>query len=46
MPAADPRLAGPRPAYSALGSERGLLLRPLADGLTRFLAEFDPAPAA
>lgn len=29
----------PRPAYTVLGSERGVLLRPLADALDRFMAE-------
>ncbi|HVF28486.1 MAG TPA: sugar nucleotide-binding protein, partial [Pyrinomonadaceae bacterium] len=32
-------LAAPRPAYSALGSERGTLLPPLEDALSRYLNE-------
>jgi dTDP-4-dehydrorhamnose reductase len=35
-----------RPAYSALGTARGLALPPLADGLARYLRECDPRPAA
>lgn len=36
------RLAAARPVYSALGSERGHLLPPLEDALTRYLNERDP----
>ncbi len=45
-PAADLGFVAPRPAYSALGSDRGPHLPPLADGLDRYLREFDPAPRA
>ena len=38
-------LAAPRPRYSALGSERGLLLPPLDDAIARYLAA-RPAAAA
>jgi dTDP-4-dehydrorhamnose reductase len=40
------RLAAPRPRYSALSSERGLLLPPLADALARYLRECEVAGAA
>jgi dTDP-4-dehydrorhamnose reductase len=43
-PAAALGWRAPRPAYSALGSARGPLLRPLADALARYLTEFDPRP--
>jgi dTDP-4-dehydrorhamnose reductase len=33
-------LAAPRPAYSALASERGALLPPLVDAIERFAAEY------
>ena len=36
---ADLDLRAPRPRYSALGSERGVLLPPLADALERYLGE-------
>ncbi|MGV3571346.1 MAG: family 1 glycosylhydrolase [Ramlibacter sp.] len=35
-----------RPGYAALGSERGLLMPTLAEGLARYLVESAPAPAA
>ncbi len=36
----------PRPAFSALASERGQLLPPLEDGLRRYLREVEHAPRA
>jgi dTDP-4-dehydrorhamnose reductase len=45
-PAAAVGWAAPRPAFSALGTDRGIPLPPLADGLARFAAEHDPHPAA
>ena len=38
-------LAAPRPSYSALGSERGALLRPLDDALECYVRERVAAPA-
>ncbi|MET0623891.1 MAG: family 1 glycosylhydrolase [Pyrinomonadaceae bacterium] len=38
-PAREAGLAAPRPAYSALGSERGVLLRPLGEALDSYLRE-------
>ena len=35
-----------RPAYAALASDRGPMLPPLADGLDRYLRQFDPGSAA
>ncbi|MDY3561927.1 sugar nucleotide-binding protein [Gemmata sp. JC673] len=40
-PAHSFRWPAPRPPYSALGTERGVLLPPLADSLTRFARAFD-----
>lgn len=40
------RLPAPRPAYAALGSERGLLLPPLEPALERYLAEGAASAAA
>jgi dTDP-4-dehydrorhamnose reductase len=39
-------LAAPRPAYSALTSERGLLLPPLEDALARYCSERTQPPLA
>jgi len=41
-PAAAFRWPATRPAYSELGSTRGLFLPPLADSLVRFSRDFDP----
>jgi len=38
-PTASLKLAAARPLYSALGSERGALLPPLDDALSRFVRE-------
>lgn len=43
-PAAAFRWPAPRPAYSALGTGRGLLLPPLAHSLARFARDFCPLP--
>lgn len=45
-PAESFRWPAPRPAYSALGTGRGVLLPPLADGLARFARDFDPSLAS
>ena len=46
-PVASFGLPARRPAYSALGSERGLLLRPLGDALLRYTQErLEPVAAA
>ena len=38
-PASELKLAAPRPLYTALGSERGVLLPPLDDALARYLRD-------
>lgn len=40
------KLAAPRPRFSALSSERGLLLPPLEDALARYLREYEVASSA
>jgi dTDP-4-dehydrorhamnose reductase len=45
VPAATLRQLAPRPRFSALGSERGLLMPRLEDGLAHYLAECAPACA-
>jgi dTDP-4-dehydrorhamnose reductase len=48
VPSSALGLRAPRPGFSALGSERGLLMPSLEDGLARYLAECapcNPAPA-
>lgn len=38
-------LAAPRPCYTVLGSERGVLLPPLEDALARYLVDCETPPA-
>jgi dTDP-4-dehydrorhamnose reductase len=45
-PTEEMGLAAKRPAYSALGSERGFLLAPLEDALSRYMANRAAARAA
>jgi dTDP-4-dehydrorhamnose reductase len=46
VPAPAPRLPARRPRFSALGSERGLLLPPLDDAIERYAAAVGTAGAA
>jgi dTDP-4-dehydrorhamnose reductase len=46
VPAPAPRLPARRPRFSALGSERGLLLPPLDDAIERYAAAVGAAGAA
>lgn len=46
LPGASMGQQARRPRYSALGSERGLLLPRLEDGMQRYLGECEAAPAA
>jgi dTDP-4-dehydrorhamnose reductase len=43
-PTASFGLRAPRPLYSALGSERGALLPPLDDALSRYMSERESEP--
>jgi dTDP-4-dehydrorhamnose reductase len=45
VPGASLGQCAPRPAYGVLGSERGLVMPTLAEGLARYLVECAPAPA-
>jgi dTDP-4-dehydrorhamnose reductase len=45
-PTRELNLAAPRPTYSALGSERGVLLRPLDEALECFMRERSALPPA
>jgi dTDP-4-dehydrorhamnose reductase len=45
-PTAELGLAAPRPSYSALGSRRGALLKPLEEALASYMHQRGVAPAA